>query len=134
MGTSKARRWTVLASGFLCGLLALVVLFTTPRAFHSAIAVLVVASIGFVALLLQLRFASPKDSPASQPHAWLNIVATVLALSAVILDFLRVNNQWVMALALAAIVVFGVSGIFIWHTLRRQQLPGSTVDTVKPEA
>jgi membrane protein YdbS with pleckstrin-like domain len=129
MEISKSRRWTVLASGFLCLLLALVVLFTSPRAFHSPIAVLVVASIGFAALLLQLRFASPENSHAPQPHAWLNSVGTILAVGAVILDFLRVNNQWVQALALAAIVVFGLSGVFILHTLRRQRLRVKTQET-----
>lgn len=121
-GISKSRRWTVLASGFLCGLLALVVLFTSPRSFHSPIAILVVASIGFAALLLQLRFSSSGNFHAAQPHAWLNIVGTMLAIGAVILDFLRVNNQWVQALALGAIVVFGLSGVFILHALRRQRL------------
>jgi hypothetical protein len=116
----------VLASGFLCGVLALVVLFTGPRAFHSPIAILVVASIGFAALLLQFRLSYPGDAKA-QPHAWLNIVASLLAIAAVILDFLRIGNQWVQAMALGAIGVFGLSGVFIFHALRRQRLQNRMV-------
>jgi uncharacterized membrane protein len=121
----------VLASGFLCGVLALVVLFTSPHSFHSPIAVLVVASIGFAALLLQLRLRRAESAKMVQPHAWLNSVGIVLAVSAVVLDFLRMNNQWIQALALAAIGVFGLSGIFILHALRRQRAqpraPGTNV-------
>jgi hypothetical protein len=115
---SKSRRWTVLASGFLCGLLALVVIFTNPGAFHSPIAVLVVASIGFAALLLQLRL----NNAAVQPHAWLNSVGILLAVCAVILDFLRVSTQWIQALALGAIGVFGISGALILHALRKNRM------------
>src|SRR6185312_1763525 len=84
---SKSRRWTVLASGFLCGVLALVVLFTSPRAFHSPIAVLVVACIGFVALLMQLRLDRGQAALA-HPHTWLNSIGMLLAVGAVVLDFL----------------------------------------------
>ncbi len=118
MQTPKSRRWTVLASGLLCGLLALVVLFTNRSAFHSPIAVLVVASIGFAALLLQLRLSHT----AVQPHAWLNIVGILLAVSAVLMDFFRVGTQWVQALALGAIGVFGISAAIILHTLRRNRM------------
>ena len=121
-GISKSRRWTVLASGFLCGVLAVVVLFTNPRAFHSPIAVLVVASIGFAALLLQLRLNNRSGVPSVQPHAWLNSIGIILAVAAVILDFLRISNQWVQALALGAIGIFGVSGALILHALRRNRV------------
>ena len=52
----RSRRWTVILSGLLCGLLALVVIYTKPGAFYSPIAVMVVAAIGLAAVLLQLRF------------------------------------------------------------------------------
>lgn len=117
---SKSRRWTVLASGILCGVLALVVLFTSPRAFHSPIAVLVVACIGFVALLMQLRLDRGQAALA-HPHTWLNSIGMLLAVGAVVLDFLRVSNQWVQALALAAIGTFGVSGAMILHALRKNR-------------
>ncbi|HEY1464635.1 MAG TPA: hypothetical protein VGF44_14555 [Terriglobales bacterium] len=93
-------------------------LFTNPHAFHSPIAVLVVASIGFAALLLQLRL----NNAAVQPHAWLNSVGIVLAVCAVILDFLRVGTQWIQALALGAIGVFGISGALILHALRKNRM------------
>ncbi len=116
--THKSRRWTVLASGFLCGLLALVVLFTNRSAFHSPIAVLVVASIGFAALLLQLRLSNA----TVQRHAWLNSVGILLAVCAVLLDFFGVGNPWVQALALGAIGIFGISGVIILHTLRKNRM------------
>jgi FtsH-binding integral membrane protein len=128
---SKSRRWTVLASGFLCGALALVVLFTNRRAFHSPIAVLVVACIGFAALLMQLRWGRPDNVKIAQPHAWLNSAGIILAVSAVILDFLRISTQWVQALALAAIGVLGLSGIFILHALRRQRISAHPQETPK---
>ena len=49
------RRWTVIGSGLLCGILAVIVLFTNPRAFASPLAVVVLAAIGLAAVLLQLR-------------------------------------------------------------------------------
>src|SRR2546422_11106864 len=52
----KPRRWTVIASGLLCGVLALVVLYTNRSAFFSPLAVVVVGAIGLAAVLLQLRF------------------------------------------------------------------------------
>ena len=49
------RRWTVIASGLLCGALALVVLFTNRGAFFSPLAVVVMGAVGLAAVLLQLR-------------------------------------------------------------------------------
>jgi uncharacterized membrane protein len=104
----------------------LVVLFTNRSAFHSPIAVLVVASIGFAALLLQLRLSRA----TVQPHAWLNSVGILLAVCAVLLDFFRVGTQWVQTLALGAIGVFGISAAIILHALRKNRVKVREEETI----
>ena len=49
----RSRRWTVIASGLLCGALAMVVLFTNRGAFFSPLAVVVMGAVGLAAVLLQ---------------------------------------------------------------------------------
>ena len=44
----SSRRWTVIASGLLCGALALVVLFTNRGAFFSPLAVVVMGAVGLL--------------------------------------------------------------------------------------
>ena len=51
----QPRRATIVAAGLLLAALALVVLYTSRRAFLSPVALVVVAAIGVAALLLQLR-------------------------------------------------------------------------------
>ena len=48
----RSRRWTVIASGLLCGALAMVVLFTNRGAFFSPLAVVVMGAVGLAAVLL----------------------------------------------------------------------------------
>jgi uncharacterized membrane protein len=111
----KSRRWTVIASGLLCGVLAIVVLFTNRSAFFSPLAVVVVAAIGLAAVLLRNRTAGPS---VRQP-VWLNLIGTVLALSALFSDLLHMRPQWTETLALAAVATFAVSGAHILHAFRK---------------
>ncbi len=117
----KSRRWTVIASGLLCGILALVVLFTTRRAFFSPIAVLVVAAIGLAAVLLQVRFRNRESGTPVHSSASLNLLGIVLALLALFGGQLRFKPFVVQLFALAAIGVFGVSGALVLHSFHRQR-------------
>ena len=120
---SQHRRWTVIASGLLCGALALVVIFTTRRAFFSPLAVLVVAAIGLVAVLLQLRFRNRDQANAVHPPVWLNVLGTLCALAAMFSDLLHLRPEVTQLLALAAIGSFAVSSAVILHAFRKQRLP-----------
>ena len=74
------RRKTVLGAGLLCMALILVVLFTTPAAFRSPTAVVVMALIGTAAVLLQLRLRNETDETQPlRPPLGLNVLGIVLA-------------------------------------------------------
>jgi drug/metabolite transporter (DMT)-like permease len=118
---TKPRRWTVIASGLLCGVLAVVVLFTNPRAFFSPLAVVVVGAIGLAAVLLQLRLSGRKPDGAIRPPVWLNFLGIVLALAALFSDRLHFSSALTEALALGAVASFGVSGAMILHSVRKQR-------------
>jgi FtsH-binding integral membrane protein len=113
---SVARRPTVIASGLLILALALVVIYTRPDAFLSPIALVVVAAIGLVALLLQLRFR--QDLPQIRSPLWLNILGLVCAMGALAADFLRLPRRTLELTAFSAVVCFGISGSLILRALR----------------
>src|SRR6476619_6718684 len=95
----RSRRWTVIASGLLCGALAVVVLFTNRGAFFSPLAVVVMGAVGFAAILLQIRLQSPDQSPPSNSPAWLNVLGILFALAAFFADLLHTRPQITEALA-----------------------------------
>ena len=115
----KSRRWSVIASGLLCGVLAVVVLFTNRSAFFSPLAVVVVAAIGLAAVLLQLRLRNRTGVPSVRQPVWLNLIGTLLAVSALFSDLLHMRPQWTETLALAAVATFAVSGAHILHAFRK---------------
>jgi uncharacterized membrane protein len=117
-----ARRWTVIASGLLILALALVVIYTGPKAFLSPIAMVVVAAIGLAALLLQVRFR--QDLPHFRSPLWLNVLGVLLAAAALIGDYLRMTGGMLDAVAFGAVGCFGISGVLILHALRRRT-PGN---------
>jgi len=119
----KPRRWTVIASGLLCGLLALVVIFTNRGAFNSLIAVVIVAAIGLAAVLLQLRIRNRDNTRAVHPPVWLNIAGIIFALAALFADLLHMSAELAQLTALAAIGCFAVSGAIILHAFRKDRLP-----------
>lgn len=120
-----ARRWSVIASGLLLLALALVVIYTRPGAFLSPIALVVVAAIGLVALLFQVRFR--EDLPHVQTPFWLNILGLLCAAGSLLADFLRMARSVIDVVAFGAVVCFGISGSLILRALRRHarssQLP-----------
>jgi hypothetical protein len=117
-GSGAVRRWTVIASGLLLLALALVVIYTQPRAFFSPLALVVVAAIGLAAILLQVHFR--KDLPSVSSPLWLNILGLLCAMFSLAADYLRLRLRTLEMSAFAAVICFGISGSLILHTLRRQ--------------
>ncbi len=118
-----SRRWTVIASGLLCGALALVVLFTNRGAFFSPLAVVVMGAVGLAAVLLQLRLQTRDQTRSSASPAWLNVLGIVFALAAFFVDLFHLNPQITEALALGAVASFGISGVIILRSFRKRLAP-----------
>jgi len=116
----QRRRWAVLASGLLCLMLALVVLYTNRGAFFSPLAVVVVAAIGLAAVLVQLRFYNREHSQPVEVPVWLNVVGVVFALAALFADVLRLKAALAQIMALLAVGSFAVSGAIILHAFRKR--------------
>lgn len=115
----KARRWSIIAAGLLLLALALVVLYTSRAAFYSPLALVVVAAIGFAALLLQLRLR--KDTlPHAPAPLWLNLLALLFAAAALATDVLHLSAAWMLASALSAVICFAISGIVVLRELRKR--------------
>jgi hypothetical protein len=109
----------VISSGLLCGLLAVVVIYTKPGAFYSPLAVMVVAAIGLAAVLLQLRlYNRQQDTPIHAPM-WLNILGVVFALIALFSGVFRISAAMGQLSALGAVVAFSISGTIILHSFRK---------------
>jgi uncharacterized membrane protein HdeD (DUF308 family) len=115
------RRWTVIASGLLCGVLALVVVFTNRASFFSPMAVVVVAAIGSAAVLLQLRLRNRGQAGVMHPPVWLNLLGIIFAVVALFADRFGVGSQWAQFLALCAIATFAVSSAVILHAFRKNR-------------
>jgi len=115
------RRWTVIGSGLLCGILAVVVLFTNRGAFSSPVAVVVVAAIGLAAVLLQLRLRNREQTPTVHPPLWLNVLGIVLALAALFADWFHVSSEIAQIAALGAVGSFAISSAVILHSFRKQR-------------
>ena len=115
------RRLTVVAAGLLLAALALVVIYTSRGAFLSPLALVVVAAIGFAALLLQLRLR-PDLSSASRGPLWLNGLGVIFALAALLADILHLTPALMLIAALAAVVSFAVSGIIVISALRKRRI------------
>ncbi len=116
----SSRRWTVIASGLLCGALALIVLFTNRGAFFSPLAVVVMGAVGLAAVLLQLRLQNREQAQSSNSPAWLNALGIVFALAAFFSDMFHFSQQITETLALGAVASFGVSGVIILRSFRKR--------------
>lgn len=115
----QPRRKTVIASGLLCGVLGLVVLFTNRQAFFSPLAVVVVAAIGLAAVLLQSRFRTRGGDDSPRPRIWLNLVGILFALGALFADRFALPREVAQVMALAAIGSFAVSSAILLHSFRK---------------
>jgi hypothetical protein len=118
---ATTRRWTVIASGLLCGALAVVVIYTKRGAFFSPLAVVVVAAIGLAAVLLQLRFYNREQRIPVRSPLWLNLLGILFALAALFADALRLSPEMAQIMALGAVTSFGVSGAVVLHAFRKQR-------------
>jgi hypothetical protein len=120
---TQPRRPAILAAGVLVAALALVVLYTSRRAFLSPVALVVVAAIGVAALLLQLRLRpdvpSSVQATSTRGPLWLNWVGVACAVAAVFADVIHLNAAVMLIAALIAVVSFGVSGIIVINALRK---------------
>jgi uncharacterized membrane protein len=119
---AKPRRWTVIASGVLCGLLALVVIYTKASAFYSPIAVMIVAAIGLAAVLLQLRFYNREQSEPLHAPLWLNVVGVFFAVAALFSDVLGLRPGVAQLMPLGAIAAFSISSAVILHAFRKHRI------------
>jgi hypothetical protein len=130
--TTQPRGPTIIAAGLLLAALAVVVLYTSRRAFLSPVAMVVVAAIGVAALLLQRRLRPDLRSdlrPAAQPSPTqttptraplrLNAAGVVFAIAAVFADVLHLNPALMLITALAAVIAFALSGIIVLKSLRK---------------
>jgi hypothetical protein len=125
----QPRGTSIVAAGLLLAALALVVLYTSRRAFLSPVALVVVAAIGMAALLLQLRLrpnlsSSNRDSserglPLRGPLL-MNALGVAFAIGAVFADVLHLNGVFMLIAALAAVVSFAVGGIIVLRSLRKR--------------
>jgi uncharacterized membrane protein len=118
----KPHDWGLVAAGLLLLALALVVIYTSKRAFLSPLALVVVAAIGLAALLLQLRLRKDLNAAVRAP-LWLNVVALVFALGAVLADVLHLSANFMMIAALGAVICFATSGTTVLRALRRKRNP-----------
>ena len=117
----KPRRWTVIASGLLCGALAVIVFFTSKRVFFSPLTVMVVGAIGLAAVLVQMRLRNQEQPSAVHSPLWLNVLGVLLALFAFLSDLRHWGPQITETLALGAVMSFAVSGAIILHAFRKQR-------------
>jgi hypothetical protein len=121
--TPQPRGPTIIAAGLLLAALALVVLYTSRRAFLSPVALVVVAAIGVAALLLQRRLRPdlPSSAQASSANGplWLNLLGVAFAIAAVFADVLHLNPALMLIASLAAVISFAISGAIVLNALRK---------------
>lgn len=117
---SHHRRWTVIASLLLCGVLAVVVMYTNRSAFYSPIAIVVVAAVGAAAVMLQVRMRHLEHSPSVRPSMWLNFLGILFALAALFADYFHPYPEFAQMMALGAVASFGVSSVLVLHTFRKR--------------
>lgn len=117
----QPRGATIVAAGLLLAALALVVLYTSRRAFLSPLALVVIAAIGMAALLLQLRLRPGLSSNATSSRGplWLNALGVIFAAVAVCADVLHLTPAIMLIAALAAVLSFAVGGIIVLNALRK---------------
>ena len=113
---------TVVAAGLLLAALSLVVLYTERGAFLSPVALVVIAAIGVVALLLQLRLRpdlSASVRVSSRGTLWLNALGVIFAVGAVFADVLHLRAAVMLIASLIAVGCFSIGGIIVLNALRK---------------
>lgn len=118
------KRKTVLGAGFLCIALTLVVMFTSPAAFRSPLALVVMALIGAAAVLLQIQLRDGESSHF-RPPVWLNVAGILFTIGALFPSALHLGGKLVQAMVLGAVGSFAISSALVLHEFRK--------DSPKPE-
>jgi drug/metabolite transporter (DMT)-like permease len=118
--SAQSRRWSIVFAGLLLIALTLVVVYTSRSAFSSPLAIVVVAAIGLVALLLQLRIKKNLGSTIQAPLS-LNFVGLVFAIGALFADVLHLSSNLMLIAALGAVLCFGISGVVVLHAMRKKR-------------
>ncbi|HZQ24656.1 MAG TPA: hypothetical protein VFA89_17840 [Terriglobales bacterium] len=122
LGTrTSSPRGTVIAAAFLIAALAGVVIYTSTQAFRSPLAILVLAAIGFAALLLQLTFRREPRDVLRSPK-WLNAAGILFAILAIFADKLRLSHGVRDVGALASVGCFGISSVIVLNGLRKRRM------------
>ena len=119
--SNSSRRWSVIAAGLLIFAIALVVIYAGSNAFHSPLAAVVLAAIGLVAVLLQLRLRQDSLRPVRIPQ-WLNLIGILCALCALFADWLRLGTNLYQVAALGAVGCFGVSSLIMLDGMRKSRV------------
>jgi uncharacterized membrane protein len=114
------QRKTVIASGLLCCALILVVLFTSPTAFRSPAAVVVISAIGAAAVLLQLRLRNDPQARTRWSPLVLNSLGILFGLAALFPAALHLGPRFTEAVALSAVGSFAISSAIILHSFRKE--------------
>ena len=107
----------MIISGLLCGVLALVVIYTNRGGLSSPLAIVVLAAVGLLALVVRLRLRGGERSV----HApvWLNFVGIAAALAALLSDFRHLRADLAPMLALVAVLCFGISSVLVLQRQKR---------------
>ena len=113
------RRWTILISGPLIGILALVVLYTNRGKLSSPLSIVVLAAVGLLALILQLRLRGRSETRSITSPPWLNVAGVGCALAALGADITRFHADYAPAFALVAVGCFAVSSVIVLQGLRK---------------
>ena len=113
------RRWTVLLSGILIGILALVVLYTNRGHLSSPLSIVVLAAVGLLALTLQLRLRDHGEGSRVATPPWLNVAGVGCALAALLTDITRFHADYAPAFALVAVGCFAVSSVMVLQAMRK---------------
>jgi peptidoglycan/LPS O-acetylase OafA/YrhL len=113
------KRKTVIGAGFLCIALTLVVMFTSPAAFRSPAAVVVMALIGAAAVLLQIQLRSGDHPSQVRSPLWLNTIGIALTIGALFPSAFHLGTKAVQAMVLGAVGSFAISSAILLHSFRK---------------
>jgi len=117
---AQPKRKTVIGAGLLCIALTVVVLFTSPAAFRSSAAVIVMALIGTAAVLLQMRLRDADGRRSLTASFWFNLLGVLLALGGLFPAMIHVGPRLVPAMVLGAVGSLAISSAMILHSFRRR--------------
>jgi hypothetical protein len=114
----------LIAAAVLLAALAVVVLYTGRAALLSPLALVVIAAIGMVALLLQLRLRPDFSKPVARRSSvrvslGMNAAGVLFAVGAIFGDVLGLKPTLLLIAALAAVGCFAVSAVVVLNELRR---------------